>query len=275
MLGDITAAFTRPLSKLAMIFYVMVVMVIIYATFGLEYFAKDFMYDPDYETDDEKLGCESVAGCVWLIFYKGVPPGELVDVMDNLDKTDSTYMARFIFDLSFFIIVGKVIFDITTGLILDTFAELREEASTRENVLKNECFICGLSRNEYADLTCISKSLKSFEQHQEEVHNKWDYFFFICYLKAKDPTEYNGVEKYVSEKLDEGDNTWIPLKNSYDIQEATASKIIEEEDAGDEDKAKEKQDDLLQTVAYLKAKQEDLIESVALLTERIGEMTGK
>jgi len=180
--------------------------------------------------------------------------------MDNLDKTDSTYMARFIFDLSFFIIVGKVIFDITTGLILDTFAELREEASTRENVLKNECFICGLSRNEYADLTFISKS---FEQHQEEVHNKWDYFFFICYLKAKDPTEYNGVEKYVSEKLDEGDNTWIPLKNSYDIQEATASKMIEEDTREDE-----KQEDLIQTVAQLK-------ESVAMLTERIAEMTGK
>lgn len=40
----------------------------------------------------------------------------------------------------------------------------------------------------------------------------WNYVYFQAYLEYKNPTEYNGNESYVSEKLKNYDISWIPIK---------------------------------------------------------------
>lgn len=37
-----------------------------------------------------------------------------------------------------------LLIEILGGLIIDTFAELRQESKERENDMNNVCFICGL-----------------------------------------------------------------------------------------------------------------------------------
>ena len=64
----------------------------------------------------------------------------------NAAGNPSPYMGRLLFDLSFFVIVGIILFNVITGLMVDTFSSLREEAAERANTLDNECFACGLSR---------------------------------------------------------------------------------------------------------------------------------
>lgn len=39
----------------------------------------------------------------------------------------------------------------------------------------------------------------------------WNYIYFLYGIKRKDPTEYNGVEGFVSEKMEYQDVTWIPV----------------------------------------------------------------
>ena len=59
---------------------------------------------PDfYDDEDEVVNCHSVVACIWLLVYKGVPAGELGDVIDGTDNTDDGYLWRILFDLSFFI----------------------------------------------------------------------------------------------------------------------------------------------------------------------------
>ena len=60
--------------------------------------------------------------CFWLIFYHGVPEGSHTDVLDIEDnrrrsdgKENQTYLQRVLFDLSFFIWVGVLLFNIITG----------------------------------------------------------------------------------------------------------------------------------------------------------------
>ena len=40
-----------------------------------------------------------------------------------------------------------------------------------------------------------------FEKHIKEDHYLWNYLFFIYSIKAKDATEYTGIESYVQEKV--------------------------------------------------------------------------
>jgi len=49
---------------------------------GLAYFEDWFQYDP-LADDEEKHGCHSAVGCFWLIFYAGVPIGNMAEVVDN------------------------------------------------------------------------------------------------------------------------------------------------------------------------------------------------
>ena len=76
------------------------------------------------------------------------------------------FSLRFIYDLTFFLIVIVIIFqNLIFGVIIDTFADLRAEKNKKEEQLKNECFICGehdyitstgflLYHNNYAKWTC-------------------------------------------------------------------------------------------------------------------------
>jgi len=45
-------------------------------------------------------------------------------------------------------------------------------------------------------------------------HNLWNYVFFLYNIKRKEPTEYNGIESFVREKLDNQEVSWIPLLRS-------------------------------------------------------------
>jgi membrane-anchored glycerophosphoryl diester phosphodiesterase (GDPDase) len=64
---------TKPGAQLAIVAYLFVIMVIIYASFGLDYFEDGFTFDADYEDDaDDEVGpnprgCHSVVSCFWLI----------------------------------------------------------------------------------------------------------------------------------------------------------------------------------------------------------------
>jgi len=215
VLGDIIKSITVPAFQLALVFYLFIVTVIIYAQFGLEFFEDWFVYDGDAD-DGEARGCHSVVSCFWLILYKGVPAGELGDVLDVIDNRNDKFLQRVLFDMTFFVWVGILLFNIITGLMVDTFSALREEAERREDTLANECFVCGFKRTTYDDAGLIHGP--SFDTHRDEEHDSWNYVFYFAYLRRKDPTEYNGVESYVWTKIRDGDLTWLPVRTSFAIQ---------------------------------------------------------
>ncbi len=62
--------------------------------------------------------------------------------------------------------------------------------------MKNKCFICSLDRYTFDRYTD-----EGFEMHIERDHNLWCYVFYAMLLKMKDPTEFTGVETYVSKSV--------------------------------------------------------------------------
>ena len=119
---------------------------------------------------------------------------------------------------------------------MDCFSALREEQETRSAKLRDECFICGYTRSAFDDLGGDF----NFDKHVAKEHNVWLYLYFMSYLKAKDPTEFNGVESRtsnhlkllqrslpdvsfawvldVTEKMARQDLKWVPTRTSWEIE---------------------------------------------------------
>jgi hypothetical protein len=234
VLADIARSVTDNIAALGLVFYLFICTVAIYAQFGLEYFEDWFVYDGDAD-DEEAVGCHSVVSCFVLIFYNGVPNGSLSDVLDNISNRNkdtegqdpNTYLQRVLFDLSFFIWVGILLFNIITGLMVDGFGALREEANNRDDILENTCFVCGFTRSQYDDVPNFRGP--SFDAHSKVDHFYWTYVYFYVYLKRKDKTTLSGVESYVWKQILDNNLAWIPTRASAAIQNSNAEVAFDNE----------------------------------------------
>ena len=47
------------------------------------------------------------------------------------------------FDMVYFIVVNIILLNVIFGIIIDTFADLRDKRNLRSTLLKTTCFICG------------------------------------------------------------------------------------------------------------------------------------
>ena len=71
--------------------------------------------------------------------HKAMAAGDIREVLgaDGFNRSRDlgpNYIIRILFDLSFFVWVGVLLFNIISGLMIDTFANLREEAGERDDI---------------------------------------------------------------------------------------------------------------------------------------------
>jgi inositol 1,4,5-triphosphate receptor type 1/inositol 1,4,5-triphosphate receptor type 3 len=53
---------------------------------------------------------------------------------------------KFFLDLVYFVFFALLFTNIVSGIMIDTFAELRDMRQKIEDDMKNNCFICGIDR---------------------------------------------------------------------------------------------------------------------------------
>ena len=155
--------------------------------------------------------CHSSVQCLLIMInygtrcYSGI--SEILPMLSTKNNINM-YLGRFIYDLTFFIIVTIVMGNVTLGLIVDTFGELRDETYNYENDKKNICFICQLSKD-----GCLLKNI-DFNEHIKKDHNLWNYVYFLIYLHLNNPNDFSRIEGLVWDKLPEKKYTWFPIDNS-------------------------------------------------------------
>jgi len=90
-----------------------------------------FIFFKDAFTFNEERVCDNILTCVITTLNYGIRSGGGIgDVMSTPKIGDSTFFARFLFDASFFFLVIIIILNIIFGIIIDTFADLREQKSS-------------------------------------------------------------------------------------------------------------------------------------------------
>ena len=75
-----------------------------------------------------------------------------------------------IFGLLFFFVLGVILFDIVTGIIIDTFGALREATAERISYFQNTAFISELERRDYEELGPGFK-LEKLENEEQPIRN--------------------------------------------------------------------------------------------------------
>ena len=84
--------------------------------------------------------------------------------------------------LVFFSIITVIFLNIIFGIIIDTFAELRDEKNAMTEDMNSKCklkinltnigYICGLDRYQF------EKNADGFKNHIDRDHDLWNYFIF-------------------------------------------------------------------------------------------------
>ena len=166
----------------------------------MEYESENYINEPF---------CHSSLQCfLVLISYGTRAGGGIGDVLPIISfKNDvEMYIGRFIYDMTFFIIIIMIMGNVTFGLIVDTFGGLRDQTYTYENDRSNLCFICQLSKD-----GCLLKNI-DYGVHIKKDHNIWSYVDFLTYLHLYNANDFTRVEGSVWERLLEKDYGWLPIE---------------------------------------------------------------
>jgi len=187
-----------------------------FSIFGFYYLNHSFYFDELYNVDKDEMDesreenlCGSLLQCYFTLLNYGVRSGGGIgDVLVKLSfkANVSAYLARFFFDILFHIIIILIMTNLIFGIIVDSFGAFRGSTDESEKDKKNVCYICQLTRDD-----AINKNI-DFDKHVREVHDMWNYVYFLTYLHINNSNNFKMLETSVWDKLEESDTSWIPIK---------------------------------------------------------------
>jgi inositol 1,4,5-triphosphate receptor type 3 len=134
--------------------------------------------------------------------------GGIGDVLPKVSYKNSTtyFFGKFFYNVIFHIFIILVLGNIFLGIIVDTFADLRDKNQSKEDDKKLLCYICQISRDE-----SLNKKI-DFDAHCREDHFVWNYVYFLTYLHITNPNDFNALQNSVWDCLSQKDISWIPLE---------------------------------------------------------------
>ena len=187
-----------------------------FSIFGFYYLNHSFYFDQLYNVDNDEMDesrtenlCGSLLQCYFTLLSYGVRSGGGIgDVLVKLSfkANVSAYLARFFFDILFHIIIVLIMTNLIFGIIVDSFGAFRGSTDESEKDKTNVCYICQLTRDD-----AINKNI-DFDKHVREVHDMWNYVYFLTYLHINNSNNFKMLETSVWDKLEESDTSWIPIK---------------------------------------------------------------
>lgn len=129
-LSNVFNAIVYNLTQLLSVGLLGVVFVYVFCLVFYETYAMEMMKEagPD--------ACYSILGCILDLYVSGTIGGSV----DNFKPI------RFVTDLIYFIFFGLLFGNIVSGIMIDTFAELRTKRDEMYDDKKNKCYICGKDR---------------------------------------------------------------------------------------------------------------------------------
>ena len=209
---NIFKSFTEKFSSLCACLLFTYLMLYVYNYIAIFYMRDAFDFGDIMVYDSEIYVSEpfcysSLQSFLMLISYGTRAGGGIGDVLPHISYRYDTRMffGRFIYDLTFFIIIIMIMGNVTFGLIVDTFGALRDETYKYENDRANVCFICQLGKD-----SCLIKNI-DYEEHIKKDHNIWSYVDFMTYLHLYNANDFTRIEGSVWDRLLEKDYGWLPI----------------------------------------------------------------
>jgi len=220
---QIYSSISRNVTQFLWTLFLLVLTNVIYSFIGFFFMNDKFM------SEEDPL-CETAFSCLLNVLNLGLRSGGgIADVIGSqpyLSEDVGLFIARVVFDLSFFIIMIILLLNLIFGMIIDAFGDLRDQKTSNEEDEKNVCFICGIERSEF-------EKHMNFEEHVIDEHNMWAYVYYIAYLVEKQKTSKNemtDIENFVIDKYVVSNYEWIPVSKSLTLEKIYKKEQGEKED---------------------------------------------
>eukprot|EP00736_Rhodelphis_marinus_P011999 Rmarinus@m.12901 len=225
---------TRNIASLSQTILLGFVVIYIYSVIGWRFFWED-----GYEFGDAGPFNDNMLQWVLSHWDYGLRSAPL--------RSNPETLGFFLFGLSYFLLVVLILGAIISGIIIDTFGELRDEKASKEDDMENVCFMCGLTRDTF------DQRGNGFDDHIKRDHNMWQYMFFKMHLEGTPEDDFTGQESYMVEKLDNRDCSVFPLRRAMVLEKNQDA----EEDVGER---------TLRTVTMLE-------DQIAFLSQKLTQLT--
>ena len=128
---------------------------------------------------------------------------------------ESFEVVRFTYDTIYGIFFGTMLANIISGIMLDAFSSLRDQTNELQYDKENMCYICNVTRE------TLEKQKKSFKEHINGAHFLWNYVFYVYYLDKKSPTDYSGLEYFITNQYNKSEEDmqidWVPVTLSEEF----------------------------------------------------------
>lgn len=203
-LSNVLLVITKNKKALLLTLVLLIIVVYIYGVLGFSYLGI-YYRESDGGNYSVNTYNQTLLLTVTSTLNNGVRAGGGIgDIIYPAYSGQEFYTLRIFIDITFFIIVIIILLNIIFGIIVDTFAELRDARRDIEHDIENFCFICGQPKHEF------ELRGKGWNYHIQIEHCIWSYLAYIIYIKKKPIAECDGIEKYVKGKLQQNDISFFP-----------------------------------------------------------------
>ena len=196
----VTRAFTENINQVAVTVLLAAVLLYMFTAVG---YSTDSIRNNYYFDDAGDNTCDSLQSCFRLHLDYGMLQAMFWHYPGYIASVEGE-----IFNFAFTFIMQIVIPGLISGIIIDTFSEMRGNKQAVEEDVANTCFICNVDREDFESVNV------SFDHHVKEDHNMWKYLWFMIYLEELDPTEFDGIQQFCYDMIKQDGNStrWLPIK---------------------------------------------------------------
>ena len=118
----------------------------------------------------------------------------------------------YIYDIAYNLVIILIMVAMVTGIIIDTFANMRQANKDIEQDKKNICFICSKPRE------LFERYQQDFSSHIQRDHHMWAYMYYSLYLEEKKRTDRTRLEAYLVEQIEKKSLLWFPIGQSLSLE---------------------------------------------------------
>ena len=115
--------------------------------------------------------CNSIWECFLVIYNKEI-------FMEESEYSETRFRSLS-YEVLYSVFFGSLFGNIISGLMTDTFAELRDKENEIAQDENNFCYICGCSRFEIERENKEKLKLSDIYGRHTDKHNKWSYLFYL------------------------------------------------------------------------------------------------
>lgn len=201
IMKNIIGSFYKNAKELATTVIFGIVIIFIYSQWGYFFLRETLVLE----------GQENICTSIWHCFlslmnYGMRAGGGIGDVVRRESYMGPTYLftARWLYDVSFFILISIVMMNMIFGIVIDTFSSQREAKQSNFIDQTSKCFICDIEKG------LLDRIGGGFEDHVRHQHNMWNYIFYLKYIKLKGVIDLSEIESYIYHCYKNKIYSWVP-----------------------------------------------------------------